>query len=191
MPKKLSDSEQVADPVRARLESSASRIAALAEKAAAPARRPELVPVSPEPSRAPRIETPPPVEGPERVREHKSPGSESASEAKPEAPKKRLKLELHSEALTVDRKARFTASEAEANSELVRLMRRVTGTKPSEAAITRVLWALLREAEGGLKHEARRGVTLRRPPNGPSIEMAAYERDLGRILLSALKSLEL
>ncbi|MEO1698741.1 MAG: hypothetical protein AAFU73_15705 [Planctomycetota bacterium] len=70
-------------------------------------------------------------------------------------------------------------------------MRRLTGTKMSEAAITRVLWALLREAEAGLKQEARKGITLRRPPNGPSIEMAAYERDLGRLLLGALKSLEL
>ena len=53
-----------------------------------------------------------------------------------------------------------------------------------------MLWTLLRESEAELKHEGRKGLVLRRPPNGSSIEMATYERELGRFLIGALKNLE-
>ena len=94
------------------------------------------------------------------------------------------------EAATIAKKARFTPTEAAENEDIVRLIGRLTGSKPSESAVTRVLWTLLRESEAELKHEGRRGVALRRPPNGSSIEMASYERELGRFLLGALKNLE-
>lgn len=178
MPKKLSAEEQVADPVRSRLEST-SRIASLAGQAAAPARRqaPASPRVAPEPEPVVELE-------PERPR------AQPVREAPPRSAL-RHEYEPEQEATDVARKARFTKSEADANLELVGLISRLTGSKPSESSVTRILWSLLREAESGLKQQGKRGITLRRPPNGSTIEMAAYERDLGHFLLSALKGLEL
>ena len=174
MPKKISDGDQVPDPVRARLQES-SRVAALAQRAAS---RP-----APAPSPAPRAEPPP--------------AAREAPKAAPLEPESRsvtrpsLDTGTDQEAATAVRKARFTPSEAEANLELVQVLARLTNSKPSESGVTRILWALLREAEADLKRMGRARVSLRRPPNGSSIEMAAYERDLGRFILGALKSLEI
>ena len=190
MPKKLSADEGMADPVRARLQAQEpqSRLGALAGRAAArsTATRPEPVPSAPPPAKK--------AEAPRR--------------AEPAAPERRSKPERtqvvtmvptpppaagtdeEPEAATIAKKARFTPTEAAENEDIVRLIGRLTGSKPSESAVTRVLWTLLRESEAELKHEGRRGVALRRPPNGSSIEMATYERELGRFLIGALKNLE-
>ena len=181
MPKKISDGNQVPDPVRARLQES-SRVAALAERAAS---RP-----APAPKPAPRTEVPPVVE---RDARRAAPAEPQARPASRQARDSRPSLDTASdqEAATAVRKARFTPSEAEANLELVQVLARLTNSKPSESGVTRILWALLREAEADLKRMGRGRVSLRRPPNGSSIEMAAYERDLGRFILGALKSLEI
>ena len=180
MPKKISDGDQVPDPVRARLQES-SRVAALAQRAAS---RP-----TPAPSPAPRAEPPPAArEAPKAA--PLEPDSRSVTrQARDSRPS--LDTGTDQEAATAVRKARFTPSEAEANLELVQVLARLTNSKPSESGVTRILWALLREAEADLKRMGRARVSLRRPPNGSSIEMAAYERDLGRFILGALKSLEI
>ena len=178
MPKKISDSDQVPDPVRARLQES-SRVAALAQRAAS---RP-----APAPSPAPRAEPPPAAREATKATQPESRSvTRQARDSRPS-----LDAGTDQEAATAVRKARFTPSEAEANLELVQVLARLTNSKPSESGVTRILWALLREAEADLKRMGRARVSLRRPPNGSSIEMAAYERDLGRFILGALKSLEI
>ena len=92
------------------------------------------------------------------------------------------------ESTNVVRKARFTPTEAEANNEIVRLVGRLTKSKASESAITRILWTLLRDAEAGLRLQGRKGISLKRPPNGSSIEMVTYEHELGMFILDALTS---
>lgn len=179
MPKKLSDRDQVADPVRARLQAEqTSRVASLVGRAAAPA-----VAVSAPPRAVGETERsdPDPEEDQDEVQLQR--------QVVPAARAKTAASYGDHEHATVTRKTRFTPSEAEANEVTLALLRRLTDSRLSESAVTRVLWSLLREAETELKQIARKGVALRRPANGPSIEMAAYERDLGRLFLAALKSL--
>lgn len=190
MPKKLSADEGVADPVRARLKAlePESRLGALAGRAAARSApvRPEPAPSAPPP--ASKVEAPPraePVVPEQRVKPRSAPVVTVVPTPPPV-----MGADDEPEAQTVGKKARFTPTEAAENEDIVRLIGRLTGSKPSESAVTRVLWTLLRESEAELKHEGRRGVALRRPPNGSSIEMATYERELGRFLIGALKNLE-
>lgn len=179
MPKRLTEPDEVADPVRARLQrDQASRMASLAGRAAAPS------------AAQPRIQ--PPLQ-PEVALRH-PPEPESELDPEPQrtvAPvrKRQPVAVLDHQHATVIRKTRLTPSEAKANEEVLALLRRITDSRLSESAVTRVLWSLLREAEAELKQLARRGVSLRRPANGPSLEMATYERDLGQLFLDALKSL--
>ena len=193
MAKRLAAADQTADPVRARFEAQ-SRISELASRAASP----------PKPAPAPaRRELPP---EPEELREDPSP--EPAAVAAPEPiktlPKPRvvpdrgklrptppLNVDPGQEKTTIVRKTRFTPTEHEANQDIIQLVARLTKSNPSEAAVGRALWSLLREAEAGLKQQGRRGVTLKRPPNGSSIEMAEYERELSLFILAGLHSLEL
>ena len=190
MPKKLSADEGVADPVRARLQAQEpqSRLGALASRASARSvpTAPERAPSSPALER--RVEAPPkaePVAPEKRARPRPTPVVTVVPTPPPV-----MGADDEPEAQTVGKKARFTPTEAAENEDIVRLIGRLTGSKPSESAVTRVLWTLLRESEAELKQEGRKGVALRRPPNGSSIEMATYERELGRFLIGALKNLE-
>ena len=191
MPKKLSAEEGVADPVRARLQAQEpqSRLGALAGRAAARSTPTTSEPTPSAPPPAPRkVEARPraePAASEQRVKPKPSPVVTMVPTPPPV-----MGADDEPEAQTVGKKARFTPTEAAENEDIVRLVGRLTGSKPSESAVTRVLWTLLRESEAELKHEGRKGLVLRRPPNGSSIEMATYERELGRFLIGALKNLE-
>lgn len=179
MPKKIPESEQNADPVR-------SRMAALASQAAAAPSAAKPAPAVP----------PPPVAQPSGAPSpRKRPRSDGGGEAPPQrrvvsrqAPPVRR---LGGSDLTEERKARFTKDEAEANDDIVALITRLTGSKPSQACIARVLWYLLRMSEDSLRSRSARAPQLKRPPNGFGIETAEYEQQLARYLLTGIKDVQL
>lgn len=81
-------------------------------------------------------------------------------------------------------KARFTEAEAAANEEIINVIARALGTKPSQASLTRALWSLLRDCEESvLRSRSRNNAPkLNRPPNGFGVETVEYERRLAEYL---------
>ncbi len=175
MPKKISQTEQNADPVR-------SRLAALAGQAAS---APAVIPDQAPPDRA---------KAKPRPRAERKPVSGGGGErvSRPASPKRAAtNRRLGGTDLTEERKARFTRDEAEGNDDIVALISRLTGSKPSQACIARVLWFLLRMSEDSLRSRAGRAPKLKRPPNGFGIETAEYEQQLARFLLAQIKDVQL
>lgn len=187
--------EELPDPVRDRLAES-SPMARLAAAASAPpsAAKPSAPKAPPDPLEEElQVEVNPAQPREQSVAQRAAqpvPRRYPSSAEARGGPRKRAQPSNAPERATESKKVRFTKTEAEGNEDVVRLIRRLTGTKTSEACVTRVLWSLLRGAEQELKDAARGGLELYRPPNGTSLEMAAYEEDLAHFLHSALRAFE-
>ncbi|BAM05440.1 hypothetical protein PSMK_p00780 (plasmid) [Phycisphaera mikurensis NBRC 102666] len=85
-------------------------------------------------------------------------------------------------------KTRFTREETEANAEILALLKEVTQSSVSEAQVTRALWSLLRRADDTINQNRNRAPILRRPSNGDSVGLAAYEDQITDYLHSVVRS---
>lgn len=109
---------------------------------------------------------------------------------RPRSPKHRGKGERRSTGEFLQQhKARFTESEAAANDEIISVLSRALGTKPSQASLTRALWSLLRDCEeAALRSRGRNSAPkLNRPPNGFGVETVEYERRLAQYLRQLIR----
>lgn len=84
-------------------------------------------------------------------------------------------------------KARFTEAEAAANEEIVNIIARALGTKPSQASLTRALWSILRDCEDAALRSRNNAPRLNRPPNGFGVETVEYERRLANYLRQLIR----
>jgi hypothetical protein len=171
MPKKLPEDAQNADPVR-------SRLATMVSQAAAPS---AAAAVAVEPKREP--------EEKQKAERSRKPAS---GERQRRAKASQLRDHRSSNAAFLEvRKTKFTHDEIEGNDEIVEVIGRLVGGRPSQSSVTRVLWYLLRLAEESMKLRAGRAPQLKRPPNGFGFEMVEYEQQLAQFLLKGIKDVEL
>ena len=85
-------------------------------------------------------------------------------------------------------KTRFTREETEANAEVLDLIKSVTQANISEAQVTRALWSLLRRADETIEQTRSRAPSLRRPSNGDSVAMAAFEDQIADYLHTVVRA---